>query len=155
MASKGSKVIASEINALYTRLNVVRKNHSLATLSRSIATQTPTYSSQMTTLKSDLDSTASSSKFITTKSYDLGEIGVGKPISSKAYAVADSAISSFETVCVHNSVQSHDGSDDSQHGAVGDYSKHGDNSVQSNNSNDGKCSYDGRSGYGDTCSSFK
>ena len=61
MASIGSQTTASEMNVFYNRLNAVRKNHSLASLNKTFTPNTPTLSSQMTSLKSDLDNTASSS----------------------------------------------------------------------------------------------
>ena len=142
MAKVGGQTIASEITALYTRLNAVRKNHSLATINRTFKANTPTLSSQMSTLKTDLDSTAKDSKWITTKTYNLGEIGIGKPNKLATYTAANTAITDFEKVCAHNSNRSDD-SDDWDNSYDGDFGNMGDNSNDHDNSNDGKCSYDG------------
>lgn len=149
MAQVGSKTLASEINSFYSRLNNARKNFSLATLDRNINVNSPTYSSTMTTLKNDLESTASSTKYLTTQTYDLGSIGIGDPTKLDSYSKIDNIITTFINTCAHDSQHSDD-SDDSDHSAVSDYSKHGDDSDKSDNSKNGKCSYCSQGGYSDT-----
>ena len=125
MANIGSNTLASDMTSLYKRLNTVRQNHSLSTLSRTFSANTPTFSEQMTILESDLNETAKSSKYLTTTTYDLTEIGIGDPTQYQSYTVANSTLSTFEDACIHNSDRSTD-SDDSD---------------KSNRSHDGKCSY--------------
>ena len=135
MAQVGDLTLASEITSLYTRLNAARKNHHLRTLSRTISKDTPTASNQMTVLESDLNATAKDSIYIKTKTYDLGEIGIGDPTKYIAVSTASSAIKAFEDTCVHNN---HDG-DDSDDTAVAKCTDNSHESVQSDHSD---CDFD-------------
>ena len=128
MASIGSQTTASEMNVFYNRLNAVRKNHSLASLNKTFTPNTPTLSSQMTSLKSDLDNTASSSKYIVTKTFDLKEIGIGNPTKYQTYSAIGSALEYLEAACVHDSAyysRKSNNSDDSDRGSnyAGDVNK--------------------------------
>ena len=129
MANIGSPPLASEMNVFYNRLNTIRKNHALATLTnKEIKSNTPTKSSQMTTLKSDLETTATMSKYITDRTFDLKEIGIDKPTKYQSYSAVSSALEYMESVCVHDgSDYSHrsNNSDDSDRGSnwAGDVNK--------------------------------
>lgn len=151
MAQIGGLTLSSEMNTFYSRLNTIRKNHSLNILSNKFVQYTPTLSNEMTTLKTNLDNTASSSRYIPTRTFDLKEIGIGDPTKYETFAAITSALDYMESVCVHDnddrsdysdrsddSDDSHDRSDYSQ-----DRSDYNDRSHDANdNSHDAKCSYD-------------
>ena len=128
MAQIGSNIKAEEINVFYSRLNAVRKNHALSTLSRSVVPNAPTKSSTMKTLENDLTNTANSSKYIPSKTYDLKSINVGDPTKYEIFSTVNTSITEMENVCAHDSHcahKSHDGDNYDEFGdnsAIADYS---------------------------------
>lgn len=126
MAQVGSSVLANDFNTFYTRLNTIRKNHSLGTLSRSVSVNSVTQSSTMQTLQSDLSNTSSASKYLTTTTYDLKSIAVGDVIKYETYSIVDNALTVMENTCVHDSANytSHYSSNYGD-----DYDEFGDNSA--------------------------
>lgn len=150
MAQVGGLTLSNEMNTFYSRLNTIRKNHSLSTFSKTFIINSPTLSSEMTTLKSNLDNTASSSRYITTRTFDLKEIGIGKPNRYETFTAVQSALEYMEKVCVHNNDDSSDYNNDGDDGDYShdrsDYSQnksdYNDRSHNSNdNSHDSKCNY--------------
>lgn len=109
---------ASEMNALYTRLNTVRKNHGLSTITGSFTANTATTSTGIGTLASALNKTTTDSKYITDKTYDFGDYSVGKPCMRTLYSTMETVVDSFESTCIYDGVNSYDGNDDS----IKDYS---------------------------------
>lgn len=114
MASIGSLTLSSDMNLFCNRLATIRKNHGLAAISQTFVANVPTQSSQMVTLKSNLENTANSSQYIPDKTFDLHEIGVGSPTKYQSFSAINEALNYMESVCVHNS------SDYSRHSDYGD-----------------------------------
>ena len=122
MANVGSPALANDMNVFYNRLNTVRKNHSLASVNKSFVSNTPTLSSQMISLKSDLEDTTKSSKYIVDKTFDLNEIGIGNPTKYQTFSAIDSALDYLESACVHDA--SYNGSYRSNEGDRSDRDSH-------------------------------
>ena len=91
MANVGSLTLSSDMNLFCNRLATIRKNHGLAAISQTFVANVPTQSSQMVTLKSNLENTANSSQYIPDKTFDLNEIGVGFPTKYQTFSAINEA----------------------------------------------------------------
>ena len=122
-------MLVSEMNTLYSRLNTVRKQHGLSTLSRSFIANDPTASSDISQFNADLNNTSKDSKYITTAAYNLGDYSVGAPCKRITYNNIVTTIGQFESTCIYDSNRSNYG-DDSDLGHS--YSNYGDRGSDKN-----------------------
>ncbi len=156
MANIANPTFADEMNTFYTRLNTIRKNHSLPVLQNQFTKSKATQSSEMTALKKNLDSTATDSSYITNKSFDLGEIGLGKPTKYQTFVAVEQGLTYLSGFCVHDSSDNssdyshnrsddsdytHDGSDYSQNSSDYNDKSHDSSDYSAHDSHD--CSYSG------------
>lgn len=96
--------LASDIKNYYTRLNAIRTNHGLGTVSAPTVTGTTEYSSSMMkTLKSNLENTANTSRWIPdVSSYDIGPIEVGDLVRKITDLNIQTILTNMEGICPYD-----------------------------------------------------
>lgn len=104
------KILASDYNSLYDRLNAMRSKVKLSTISytKAVAGETLASSSGMKNFKTDFDKTKTQNKYLKNAStYNPGNtIDVGQKILYTNLTLAQASLSSMESVCLHDAVHS-------------------------------------------------
>lgn len=105
---------ASDINTYYTRLNAIRTKHGLGSVTEPGVTGKTEYSSKlMKTIKSDLENTANTSRWIPdVESYDIGQIEVGDLVRKITDLNINTILNNMEGICAYDAAYypSHRGS---------------------------------------------
>ena len=102
------RILASDYNSLYDRLNVMRSKVKLSTIpyTKAVAGETPASSSGMKNFKTDFDTTKTQNKYLSKASaYNPGTtIDVGQTILYTNLTLAQASLSSMESVCLYDAV---------------------------------------------------
>lgn len=142
------KILASEYNTWYTRLNAIRSKHGVAALSYTPAiSKTSALSSQMTTLRTSMITVANTTCHVPDVStYDIGNVNHGSKILLDTNNKINVIVANMEAVCHHNANDGDDSDYDNcyQNGSDnGNKSDNGDNSVKSNHGDNNDKDNDG------------
>lgn len=125
-AAAGTPIRVSDFNTIYEELDSVRQLHGLAVFSALVATGELVTSSTAKDLRTKLEQTALESPFLSTVSYDLGDIEPGAVTLFPTVQLALQAVEAMAAACVN---YAHNSSD--RTGYCSDRSAH-----KSNNAND-------------------
>ena len=118
MPTKEAKILATDLNSYYTRLNQIRSKFGLAQVTYSTVTSdTKATSQQAKTLKSEVDTVKSSTKYLNSVvTWEPGtSIDQGQPITTLPFVTLDTTLDNMMTACAHDSVNS-------THGNFSDFS---------------------------------
>lgn len=121
MPTQGAKILATDLNSYYTRLNQVRSRFGLAQVSYPTLTGgTEATSQQAKALKSAVDTVRSSTSFLSgVATWNPGTaINQGQYIAPAPFVTLDSTLNTMMSTCAHNSVNS-------TYGNFSDYSTNG------------------------------
>lgn len=109
MPTKEAKILATDLNSYYTRLNQIRSKFGLAQVTYSTVTSdTKATSQQAKTLKSAVDTVKSSTKYLNSvATWEPGtSINQGQPITTLPFVTLDTTLDNMMTACAHDSVNS-------------------------------------------------
>lgn len=138
MAS-GDKILSSDYNDLYERLNQARNRAGMGNVSYTpVQTGDPATSTSMLTFKSDVDLSRQNKYLANSTSYTPGNtLDVGQKILYSNLTLAQATLTSMENVCINDSIHSTNGtfSTNSTFGDFGDCSTNSTNSTASNHIN--------------------
>lgn len=121
MPTKEAKILATDLNSYYTRLNQIRSRFGLAQVTYSTITSgTNATSQQAQTLKNEVNTVKNSTKFLNgVAAWDPGtSINQGQPIAVLPFVTLDETLNSMMAACAHHSVNS-------THGNFSDFSTNG------------------------------
>ena len=121
MPTKEAKILATDLNSYYTRLNQIRAKFGLAQVTYSTVTSdTKATSQQAKTLKSAVDTVKSSTKYLNSvTTWEPGtSIDQGQPIATLPFVTLDTTLDNMMAACPHDSVNS-------THGNFSDFSTNG------------------------------
>ena len=132
MAS-GDKILSSDYNDLYERLNQARNRAGMGNVSYTpVQTGDPATSTSMLTFKSDVDLSRQNKYLANSTSYTPGNtLDVGQKILYSNLTLAQATLTSMENVCINDSIHSTNGT----FGDFGDCSTNSTNSTASNHIN--------------------
>ncbi len=132
MAS-GDKILSSDYNDLYERLNQARKRAGMGNVSYTpVQTGDPATSTSMLTFKSDVDLSRQNKYLANSTSYTPGNtLDVGQKILYSNLTLAQATLTSMQNVCINDSIHSTNGT----FGDFGDCSTNSTNSTASNHIN--------------------
>ena len=132
MAS-GDKILSSDYNDLYERLNQARNRAGMGNVSYTpVQTGDPANSTSMLTFKSDVDLSRQNKYLANSTSYTPGNtLDVGQKILYSNLTLAQATLTSMQNVCINDSIHSTNGT----FGDFGDCSTNSTNSTASNRIN--------------------
>lgn len=132
MAS-GDKILSSDYNDLYERLNQARNRAGMGNVSYTpVQTGDPATSTSMLTFKSDVDLSRQNKYLANSTSYTPGNtLDVGQKILYSNLTLAQATLTSMQNVCINDSIHSTNGT----FGDFGDCSTNSTNSTASNRIN--------------------
>ena len=132
MAS-GDKILSSDYNDLYERLNQARNRAGMGNVSYTpVQTGDPATSTSMLTFKSDVDLSRQNKYLAKSTSYTPGNtLDVGQKILYSNLTLAQATLTSMQNVCINDSIHSTNGT----FGDFGDCSTNSTNSTASNRIN--------------------
>lgn len=114
--AQNEKILASDFNSLNERLNSIRSKWGLSKLSdNNVIIGNNTLSTSITTLKNNLNTTSSQSKYVPTTSYSLDSINQGNIMKYATISKAEEIIYSFEVACIDYANRSNRSSNNSNY----------------------------------------
>lgn len=127
MAS-GDKILSSDYNDLYERLNQARKRAGMGNVSYTpVQAGDPATSTSMLTFKSDVDLSRQNKYLANSTSYTPGNtLDVGQKILYSNLTLAQATLTSMQNVCINDSIHS-------TNGTFGDFGDCSTNSTNSTN----------------------